>query len=392
MIVRVVLDKVSKTFRGPRLGRNPRPTIPELDLEIADGEFLVVVGPSGCGKSTMLRIIAGLEAPTSGDVYFDDRRVTALNPAERNLAFVFQNPALYPHMTIEENIRFPLRMSRASAPEVKERVAAAASLLKLSDQLPKRPWQLSGGQRQRAAMGRAIVRDPDLFLLDEPLSNLDAMLRVEMRAEISSLQRELGRTTVYVTHDGEEAMTMGHRVAVLRDGTLQQCGTPGDLYSTPANAFVAGFVGNPQMNFVPGQIWFDDVWQVAFGSVRLVLPGATVARHPRLAAHEGNAVIVGFRPETATLDPTASETEAMDVEVTGVQQLGKETRVLFPAPRHGIGAGEIPNLDLVTHKVGRPGELTVTLSPPQPLTYGDSVRVRVDPASLHLFDALGRAL
>ena len=295
-------------------------------------------------------------------------------------------------MTSEENIRFPLEVLHLPAPEVTLRVEAAANLLKLSDQLLKRPWQLSGGQRQRAAMGRAIVRDPGLFLLDEPLSNLDALLRVEMRAEISALQRELGRTTVYVTHDGEEAMTMGHRVAVLRDGTLQQCGTPGELYSTPANAFVAGFVGNPQMNFVPGQVWFDGVWQVGFGSVYLVLPDTTVARHPFLARHEGEAVIVGFRPETGVVDPTASETEAMDVEVTGIQQLGKETRVLFTAPRHGIGAGEIPGLDRVTHKVGRPGELMVTLSPPEPLVYGQSLRIRVDPASLHLFDALGRAL
>jgi multiple sugar transport system ATP-binding protein len=390
--MRVVLDKVSKTFHGPHSGQDPRPAIPRLSLEIADGEFLVLVGPSGCGKTTLLRIIAGLEVPTSGDVYFDDRVVTSTPPSERNLAFVFQDPALYPHMTIEENLRFPLTTVNTPAAVVAQRVEAVAQLLRLSDQLSKRPRQLSGGQRQRAAIGRAIVRDPDLYLFDEPLSNLDVMLRMEMRAEISALQRELGRTTVYVTHDGEEAMTMGHRVAVLRSGVLQQCGTPDELYSTPANAFVAGFVGNPQMNFVPGQLWFDTVWQVAFGSVRLVLPDDTVARHPQLARRNGAAVIVGFRPETVAVDPTAPDAEAMDVQLTGVQQLGKETRVLFPAPRYGVGVGDIPELDLVTHKVGRPGELMVTLSPPQLLKYGQPLRLRVDPAKLHLFDAMGQAL
>jgi multiple sugar transport system ATP-binding protein len=187
-------------------------------------------------------------------------------------------------------------------------------------------------------------------------------------------------------------MTMGHRVAVLRDGVLQQCGAPDDLYSTPANAFVAGFVGNPQMNFVTGRLWFDGQWQVAFGPVRFPLTDSTLARHPRLARREGEPVIVGFRPETVDVDPEATDTEALDVTVTGVQQLGKETRVLFSAPKHGVGVGDIPDLDDVTNKVGRPGELMVTLSPPRPLSFGDPLRLRLDPESLHLFDVLGAAL
>jgi multiple sugar transport system ATP-binding protein len=391
-MVAVVLDKVSKTFFGRGLGRRPRPAIPPLDLQIEDGEFLVLVGPSGCGKTTLLRIIAGLEDATSGEVYFDGRRVTQEPPAARNLAFVFQSPALYPHLTIAENLDFPLRTARMAEAERKARVGAVAELLKLGDQLAKWPRQLSGGQRQRAAMGRAIIRDPDLFLFDEPLSNLDALLRVELRAEIAALQREIGRTTVYVTHDGEEAMTMGQRVAVLRDGALQQIGTPAELYSNPANAFVAGFVGNPQMNFVPGQVWYDGTWQLAFGAVRMTLPPATVARHLSLFRREGRSVIVGFRPETVAIDSETPDPEALEVEVSGVQHLGKEARVLFRAPDVGVGVGDIPDLDRVTSKIGRAGELTMTLSPPQPVTWGEALRLRIDPLALHLFDSLGQAL
>jgi multiple sugar transport system ATP-binding protein len=391
-MTRIVLDKVSKTYRLPRAVRHRGPALSSLDLTVEDGEFLVLVGPSGCGKSTALRLVAGLEEVTVGRVLFDDRDVTQLMPSERNVALVFQDSALYPHLSVFDNIGFPLRMARAPRELIQQKVLAAAELLKISDQLEKRPSQLSGGQRQRVAMGRSIVRDPDVFLMDEPLSNLDAMLRVEMRTEISALQRELGRTTIYVTHDGEEAMTMGHRVAVLRDGVLQQCAPPAALYLTPANAFVAGFVGSPQMNFIAGMLWHDLEWQVAFGPVLLTLPESVVARHPRLGRREGVPVILGFRSEAVRIDPEAPDAVALEIEVTAVQQFGKETRVLFRAPQHGQGVGEIPELDRITSKVGRPGDLTMTLMPAQDVRLGDHLRLRLDPDALHLFDRGGRAL
>lgn len=394
-MARIMLDQVTKAFPTAvtvGAGREPRPVVDALDLTIEEGEFLVLVGPSGCGKTTSLRMIAGLELATSGRISFDDRDVTRVPARDRNVAFVFQDFALYPHLTVAANIGFPLRMAGVPADLAEAHVQRVAGMLRIGDQLTKRPRQLSSGQRQRVAMGRAVVRDPDVFLMDEPLSNLDAVLRAEVRAEISALQQRLGRTTVYVTHDGEEALSMGHRVAVMRHGVLQQCGTPEELYSTPSNAFVAGFVGTPQMNFVPGQLWRDECWQVAFGPVRLTLPDSTVARHPRLHRQEGNVVVVGFRPETVVVDPEASDVEALDVRVTAVHHLGNHVRVYFPEPEHGAGVGQIDDLAGLTHKVGRPGELMATISPPRPMTVGDRLRLRVQPDALHLFDACGRAL
>ena len=392
----IVLDRVTKVYPAPRAfgfrARQRRdPAVRDLSLTVRHGEFLVLVGPSGCGKSTALRLIAGLEEATAGEIYFDGWDVTDLPVVERNVAFVFQDCALYPHLTVADNIGFPLRMAHLPKEAIAAKVSAAAHLLHIEDQLPKRPAQLSGGQRQRVAMGRSIVREPDVFLMDEPLSNLDAMLRVEMRTEISALQRELGRTTVYVTHDGEEAMTMGHRVAVLRDGVLQQCAPPQDLYAQPANAFVAGFVGSPQMNFVEGMLWHDRDWQVAFGPTLITLPEITIARHPRLPRREG-PVIVGFRPEAVRIDPTAPDPGALDIDVIDVHQFGKETRVLFRSPRYGQGVGEIPDLDAVTSKVGRSGDLSMTLTPPQHVAMGERLRVWIDPTALHLFDTHGIAL
>lgn len=243
----VTFDSVSIRYPGAE-----RPTVKELDLEIADGEFLVLVGPSGCGKSTTLRALAGLEAVDSGTISIDGKDVTGIEPGDRDIAMVFQNYALYPHLSVARNMGFALKLAKLPASEIDERVNRAAEMLGLTEFLDRKPKDLSGGQRQRVAMGRAIVRDPKVFLMDEPLSNLDAKLRVQTRAELAALQRRLGTTTVYVTHDQVEAMTMGDRVAVLKDGILQQVAPPRELYSAPVNEFVAGFIGSPAMNLFPG--------------------------------------------------------------------------------------------------------------------------------------------
>jgi len=242
----VTFDSVSIRYPGAE-----RPTVKELDLEIADGEFLVLVGPSGCGKSTTLRALAGLEAVDSGTISIDGKDVTGVEPGDRDIAMVFQNYALYPHLSVAKNMGFALKLAKLPAAEIDERVNRAAEMLGLTEFLDRKPKDLSGGQRQRVAMGRAIVRDPKVFLMDEPLSNLDAKLRVQTRAELAALQRRLGTTTVYVTHDQVEAMTMGDRVAVLKDGILQQVAPPRELYNAPVNEFVAGFIGSPAMNLFP---------------------------------------------------------------------------------------------------------------------------------------------
>src|SRR5690348_2402596 len=242
----VTLDKVTRHYPGA-----PRPAVDAIDLEIGDGEFLVLVGPSGCGKSTTLRMLAGLEPVDGGRIFIGDRDVSDVAPSDRDIAMVFQTYALYPHMTVAENMGFALKIAGRPASEIKQKVLEAAKLLDIVDYLDRKPKALSGGQRQRVAMGRAIVREPQVFLMDEPLSNLDAKLRVSTRTQIAALQRRLGVTTVYVTHDQVEAMTMGDRVAVLSGGVLQQCATPRELYDKPSNVFVAGFIGSPAMNLVP---------------------------------------------------------------------------------------------------------------------------------------------
>ena len=247
----VTFDKATRIYPG-----SERPAVDALDLEIADGEFLVLVGPSGCGKSTSLRMIAGLEDVNSGRIFIGDRDVTDVQPKDRDIAMVFQNYALYPHMSVADNMGFALKIAGTPKAEIEPRVEEAAAILDLTEYLDRKPKALSGGQRQRVAMGRAIVRQPQVFLMDEPLSNLDAKLRVQTRTQIASLQRRLGVTTVYVTHDQTEAMTMGDRIAVLKDGVLQQVGTPREMYDTPANVFVAGFIGSPAMNL--GDFRVDD--------------------------------------------------------------------------------------------------------------------------------------
>ncbi len=298
--------------------------VKSVDLEIHDGERMVFVGPSGCGKTTILRMIAGLEEVTSGSIRIDGRIVNDVPAKNRDIAMVFQNYALYPHMTVSRNIGFALKLRKTAPAEIERRVGETAEILGLQDYLSRRPAQLSGGQRQRVAMGRAIVREPSIFLMDEPLSNLDSKLRVQMRSEISRIQRMLGVTTVYVTHDQTEAMTLGDRVAVLKGGVIQQCETPQVLYNRPANLFVAAFIGSPSMNLYEAT--------VARGALRLgsqtLCDSEELARHhPPVAAYEGRTVIVGVRPEH--LEPATADAHALSGHVHLVEALGSEILVHF---------------------------------------------------------------
>jgi multiple sugar transport system ATP-binding protein len=342
-VATVVLEHLHKRYD------NGAEAIQDLSLAIEDGEFLVLVGPSGCGKSTALRMVAGLETITSGTLTIGDRVVNDVHPKDRDIAFVFQNYALYPHMTVRQNIGFALKLRRMPKDEIERRVAEAARLLELTSYLDRKPGQLSGGQRQRVAMGRAIVRRPQVFLMDEPLSNLDAKLRVQMRAEISRLQHDLGVTTIYVTHDQTEAMTMGDRVAVLSDGRLQQIDTPQRLYDLPDNLFVATFIGSPQMNLVLGRVRLDDAGaSVEVGDHRLDVPGTRLRESPALRSFDGRDVIVGIRPEIlddAALDAGGgAEGRALPVRVLLREGLGSEVVVHAqldaPAPRVETAQGE----------------------------------------------------
>ena len=266
--------------------------VPDLNLEIKDKEFVVLVGPSGCGKSTTLRMIAGLETITSGDMYIGDTRMNNVPPKDRNIAMVFQNYALYPHMTVYKNMTFALELAKVPKDEIDEKVRWAADILGLEPYLDRKPKALSGGQRQRVALGRAMVRDPEVFLLDEPLSNLDAKLRTEMRSQITKLHKRLGTTFVYVTHDQTEAMTMGDRICVMKDGVIQQFDTPQNLYDYPCNLFVAGFIGSPQMNFIDAKVKkADGGYALCFGDTEIILD------KPELEAYEGKTVVFGIRPE-----------------------------------------------------------------------------------------------
>ena len=294
----VTFSKVSKQYKG-----DAPPAVDQLDLEIADGEFMVLVGPSGCGKSTALRMIAGLEEVTDGELSIGDDVVNEIPPGDRDIAMVFQNYALYPHMTVRENIGFALEVAKIGKAEIRRLTSEAAELLGLTEYLDRLPKALSGGQRQRVAMGRAIVRSPRVFLMDEPLSNLDAKLRVQMRSEIIQLQRRLGTTMVYVTHDQIEAMTMGHRVAVMRLGVLQQVAPPQELYHEPANLFVAAFIGSPAMNLVTATVSGSAERPIIeFAGHTLAIDERAVARYPQLPGYIGREVIVGIRPEHFAMD------------------------------------------------------------------------------------------
>jgi multiple sugar transport system ATP-binding protein len=325
----VTFDNATRQYPG-----NPIPSVDKLNIEIADGEFLVLVGPSGCGKSTSLRMLAGLEEVNGGRILIGDRDVTNLSPKDRDVAMVFQNYALYPHMTVADNMGFALKIAGVDKGEIRKRVEEAAKILDLSPYLDRKPKALSGGQRQRVAMGRAIVRSPQVFLMDEPLSNLDAKLRVQTRTQIASLQRRLGVTTVYVTHDQIEAMTMGDRVAVLKDGLLQQCDTPRRMYDHPANVFVAGFIGSPAMNLM----------EVPVVDGGVDLHGHTVPISREELAGVGKTVTLGVRPEDLDL---SADTAGIPVTVDVVEELGADAYIYGTSEQKlleatGENAGAVP--------------------------------------------------
>jgi multiple sugar transport system ATP-binding protein len=326
-VARVAFDRVRKVYPDGTVA------VQDLSLEISDGELMVFVGPSGCGKTTALRMVAGLEEITEGEVRIGDEVVNGLPPRDRDVAMVFQTYALYPHKTVYENLSFPLKLRRLTKKEIDERVRRIARVLELDEQLPRRPRQLSGGQRQRVAMGRAMIREPRAFLMDEPLSNLDAKLRTQMRAEISLIHKEIAITTIYVTHDQVEAMTLGQRVAVLRKGELQQVAAPQELYGRPANLFVAGFIGSPAMNFFHGAVETNGDVAVTFGDgQRLAVDGAERALAAGLERRAGGRVVVGVRPEhleDATLARSTPENRRLRGLVRLRELLGSEVVVHF---------------------------------------------------------------
>jgi multiple sugar transport system ATP-binding protein len=379
----VTLESVSKIYD------NGFQAIFDLSLDIADSEFLVLVGPSGCGKSTALRMVAGLESISSGELRIGERVVNDVEPKDRDIAMVFQNYALYPHMTVFENIGFALKLARVPRPEIESRVRKAAAILELEPYLDRKPGQLSGGQRQRVAMGRAIVRQPAAFLMDEPLSNLDAKLRVQMRAEIARLQRDLSVTTIYVTHDQVEAMTMGDRVAVLKDGYLQQVGPPQHLYDEPANVFVGAFIGSPSMNLYEGIVTLNGTNSVQIGSQHVALAPETLQKHPALQNYSGQRVVVGVRPEDfedAAIEPNAPADRRLKATVRLVEALGSELMVHFEladvervnsgdpdAPQELLGEG-------VANAVAR-------FSPRSRVRVDQDIDIVVASENLHFFDA-----
>jgi multiple sugar transport system ATP-binding protein len=391
IVATVKFDRVFKVYA------NGQTAIKDLSLEIADGEFLVFVGPSGCGKSTALRMLAGLEDISAGKILIDDRVVNDQTPQQRNIAMVFQNYALYPHMTVRQNLEFPLRMSKRSKQQMAALVAEAAEKLGLTELMERKPKQLSGGQRQRVAMGRAIVRDPAVFLMDEPLSNLDAKMRSQIRTEITTLQQRLKTTTVYVTHDQVEAMTMGDRVAVMRGGKLQQVSSPQDLYDQPANIFVAGFIGSPAMNIWRSRLSRDErgTFLVDFGGRSLTIPAATVQRYRELAQYLDRQLFVGLRPEAFAIAESETENSIL-VEVKTVEALGHETIVYAIAPidkidtdEHGSESGR----DIQT-TLDRPDGsiLTARVASSRTMQAGRQLCLSVDTSKLYLFSIDGECI
>ncbi|MDX3663059.1 sn-glycerol-3-phosphate ABC transporter ATP-binding protein UgpC [Streptomyces sp. ID05-26A] len=386
----VVLTRLGKAYAdGTR-------AVTDLSLSIADGEFLVLVGPSGCGKTTALRMIAGLEAIIEGTIHIGDTVVNDVAPRDRDVAMVFQSYALYPHLNVYDNIAFGLTLRKMPKQQIDERVRRVAKVLGLHDHLDRKPRNLSGGQRQRVAMGRAMVRAPQVFLMDEPLSNLDAKLRVQMRAQIARMQRDLGVTTVYVTHDQTEAMTLGDRVAVMKNGVLQQVGPPQELYDRPVNLFVAGFIGSPGMNVVTGKLTFGEeekLW-LELNSDALLLPASVLHDRPALKRRIGQDVIVGIRPEDmedATL-VDASEDRILHVVADLVEAMGSDVLVHFPVDASPVVtadtralAGDTGDDDVLQAANGR-SVLVGRFSPRTKVFEGQPVAVWVDTSRLHFFD------
>jgi multiple sugar transport system ATP-binding protein len=361
----ITLDRVTKAFGAVK-------AVDDVSLEVRDGEFLVLVGPSGCGKSTLLRLLAGLEDVTEGTIAIGDRDVTDLAPRSRDIAMVFQSYALYPHMTVRQNLGYGLRARKTPKNEIVQRVDEVAALLGLTDLLHRRPAQLSGGQRQRVAMGRAIVRQPQAFLLDEPLSNLDAKLRVGMRASLAQLHQRLGVTTVYVTHDQTEAMTLGQRVAVMRDGHILQCDSPSELYTRPNDLFIAAFIGSPAMNLVEA---FPDGETIRFGQFSVPAP-----RVPRL-----DRVVLGIRPEVFSLGNPALPT--IDAQVEVVEDLGSEMHVFFRVDAQPITAESLESASEEGF-LGAAGALfTARVDAGAKVSVGSTVALGLDASRFHYFDA-----
>ena len=391
-MARVRFDSVSKVY-----GDGTK-AVDNLDLEVADGEFMVLVGPSGCGKTTALRMVAGLEDISEGELSIGDRVVNDLEPRDRDVAMVFQNYALYPHMSVYDNIAFGLKMRKEPRGTIRDRVVEISRVLGLTDLLEKRPRQLSGGQRQRVAMGRAIVRQPEVFLMDEPLSNLDARLRVQMRAEIARIQHELDATTIYVTHDQVEAMTMGDRVAVLRKGELQQTDAPQTIFDRPTNLFVATFIGSPAMGLVEGDLSRDgDGLVVRVGAQELPVPEAVVTARPALATYAGKQVVVGLRPEY--LEDAAllgGEQARLQGEVLFAESLGSERLVHVAVEGKPVVTDEVLEIaadadqtaveELRNESQERRPVLLARLDAASRADVGGQIALAVKPERIHFFD------
>jgi multiple sugar transport system ATP-binding protein len=381
----IVLDGVTKVFD------DGYEAVKDMNLDIADGEFMILVGPSGCGKSTALRMIAGLEDISSGELRIGDQVMNDRSPKDRDIAMVFQNYALYPHMTVRENMGFALSLAKVDKDEIKQKVEEAAEKLDLVKHLDRKPANLSGGQRQRVAMGRAIVRDPKVFLMDEPLSNLDAKLRVQMRTEVARLQSDLGTTMVYVTHDQTEAMTLGDRVAVMRAGVLQQVGSPEELYGRPKNLFVAGFIGSPAMNFM--------VAEISGGKIRLPIGEVDPAQIDGLELPGEGKVVAGIRPESfedAEIVPDATKSErgiVFEAEIDLVESLGSDLYAYFHIESEGVQSDQLA--DLVGERLAETGaagkregqeQIVARLEPTSKVKRRETAQLWADTAKLHLFD------
>jgi multiple sugar transport system ATP-binding protein len=392
-VAEIVLDNVTKRF-GETLA------VEDLNLDIENGEFMVLVGPSGCGKTTALRMIAGLEDITEGQIRIGDKVVNDIPPKDRDIAMVFQNYALYPHMTVYDNMAFGLKLAKIDSSVIDERVKEAARILGLDEFLDRKPRALSGGQRQRVAMGRAIVREPQAFLMDEPLSNLDAKLRVQMRSEIARIQTDLQVTTVYVTHDQVEAMTMGDRVAVIKKGELQQAGNPSELFNEPRNLFVGGFIGSPAMNFFESKLEDSNgALRMSIGNQQVTVDKSVLDRRPALREQVGKSVIVGIRPqdfEDASLQSDAPETSRIKVHVDLAEAIGTETLVHFEVDAPIVMTEDMKELaedmggdeaERLAQKAAEGhNEFVAQLDPKTRIKRGDEVELVMDTTRLHFFD------